>query len=103
MLAAVAAVRAATGLPVGVTTGIWTVHGDVVRRLDLVAGWTGVAEDRERRTTDGTAEHGFLQLLCLLEQVDGVKRVGHLDQFLLLLGREDFGQEQPLQGVFAES
>jgi uncharacterized protein (DUF849 family) len=41
VLAAVAAVRAATGLPVGVTTGIWTVDGDVRRRLDLVAGWTG--------------------------------------------------------------
>ncbi|HEY0932138.1 MAG TPA: 3-keto-5-aminohexanoate cleavage protein [Trebonia sp.] len=41
VLSAVAAVRAATGLPVGVTTGIWTVQGDVRRRLDLVAGWTG--------------------------------------------------------------
>ena len=41
MLAAVAATRAATGLPVGVTTGIWTVDGDVARRLDLVAQWTG--------------------------------------------------------------
>jgi uncharacterized protein (DUF849 family) len=41
VLAAVAAVRAATGLPVGVTTGIWTVGGDVRRRLDLVAGWAG--------------------------------------------------------------
>jgi uncharacterized protein (DUF849 family) len=41
VLAAVAAVRAATGLPVGVTTGIWTVAGDVARRLALVAGWTG--------------------------------------------------------------
>jgi uncharacterized protein (DUF849 family) len=41
VLAAVAAVRAASGLPVGVTTGIWTVDGDVQRRLDLVAGWTG--------------------------------------------------------------
>jgi uncharacterized protein (DUF849 family) len=41
VLAAVAAVRAATGLPVGVTTGIWTVDGDVERRLALVAGWTG--------------------------------------------------------------
>jgi uncharacterized protein (DUF849 family) len=41
VLAAVAAVRAATGLPVGVTTGIWTVQGDVGRRLGLVAGWTG--------------------------------------------------------------
>jgi uncharacterized protein (DUF849 family) len=41
VLAAVAAVRGATGLPVGVTTGIWTVHGDIGRRLDLVGGWTG--------------------------------------------------------------
>jgi uncharacterized protein (DUF849 family) len=46
-----AAIRAATGLPVGVTTGIWTVSGDTAsaaavsgataRRLALVAGWTG--------------------------------------------------------------
>jgi uncharacterized protein (DUF849 family) len=41
VLAAVAAVRAATGLPVGVTTGIWTVDGDVQRRLELVSGWSG--------------------------------------------------------------
>ena len=41
MLAAVAAVRAATGLPVGVTTGIWTVDGDAGRRMSLVADWTG--------------------------------------------------------------
>jgi uncharacterized protein (DUF849 family) len=44
VLAAVAAVRSATGLPVGVTTGIWTVAGDTRRRLDLVAGWTGPAK-----------------------------------------------------------
>jgi uncharacterized protein (DUF849 family) len=42
VLAAVAAVRAATGLPVGVTTGIWAVDGDTGRRMSLVAGWTGV-------------------------------------------------------------
>jgi uncharacterized protein (DUF849 family) len=41
VLAAVAATRDATGLPVGVTTGIWTVDGDVARRLDLVGRWTG--------------------------------------------------------------
>lgn len=41
VLAAVAAVRAATGLPVGVTTGIWAVDGDVGRRMSLVADWTG--------------------------------------------------------------
>ena len=41
VLAAVAAVRTATGLPVGVTTGIWAVDGDVQRRMSLVAGWSG--------------------------------------------------------------
>jgi uncharacterized protein (DUF849 family) len=41
VLAAVAAVRAATGLPIGVTTGIWAVNGDVKRRLELVARWAG--------------------------------------------------------------
>lgn len=41
VLPAVAAIRAATGLPVGVTTGIWTVSGDVSRRLAHVAGWAG--------------------------------------------------------------
>ena len=41
VLAAVAAVRDATGLPVGVTTGIWTVDGDADRRMSLVADWTG--------------------------------------------------------------
>jgi uncharacterized protein (DUF849 family) len=41
VLAAVAAVRAATGLPVGVTTGIWAVDGDTERRMSLVSGWTG--------------------------------------------------------------
>ncbi len=41
VLAAVTAVRAATGLPVGVTTGIWTVDGDAARRMSLVARWSG--------------------------------------------------------------
>jgi uncharacterized protein (DUF849 family) len=41
VLAAVAAVRTATGLPVGVTTGIWAVDGDVRRRMSLVADWAG--------------------------------------------------------------
>lgn len=41
VLAAVAAVREATGLPVGVTTGIWTVDGEPGRRLALVADWSG--------------------------------------------------------------
>jgi hypothetical protein len=41
VLPAVAATRAATGLPVGVTTGIWAVSGDADLRLSLIAGWTG--------------------------------------------------------------
>jgi uncharacterized protein (DUF849 family) len=41
VLGAVTAVRAATGLPVGVTTGIWTVDGDAARRMSLVADWAG--------------------------------------------------------------
>ena len=41
VLAAVAAVRTATGLPVGVTTGMWAVDGDVGRRMSLVADWSG--------------------------------------------------------------
>ncbi|MGA8466828.1 MAG: 3-keto-5-aminohexanoate cleavage protein, partial [Trebonia sp.] len=41
VLAAVAAVRAASGLPAGVTTGIWTVDGDTARRMSLVERWTG--------------------------------------------------------------
>jgi uncharacterized protein (DUF849 family) len=41
VLPAVAAIRAATGLPVGVTTGIWAVHGDAGLRLSLVSGWRG--------------------------------------------------------------
>jgi uncharacterized protein (DUF849 family) len=41
VLPAVAAVRASTGLPVGVTTGIWTVDADPGRRLALVSEWKG--------------------------------------------------------------
>lgn len=41
VLAAVGAVRDATGLPVGVTTGIWAVDGEPGRRLALVAEWAG--------------------------------------------------------------
>ena len=41
VLAAVAAVRGATGLPVGVTSGIWAVDGEPGRRLALVEDWGG--------------------------------------------------------------
>ena len=63
-LTAVAAVRAATGLPVGVTTGIWTVDGDVSRRLALVAGWTG--PDRPDYASINMNEPGIDELADLL-------------------------------------
>ena len=64
VLASVAAVRAATGLPVGVTTGIWTVAGDVPRRLELVAGWTGA--DRPDYASINMNEPGIEALADLL-------------------------------------
>jgi uncharacterized protein (DUF849 family) len=64
VLAAVAAVRAATGLPVGVTTGIWTVDGDVDRRLDLVARWAG--PDRPDYASINMNEPGTEDLADLL-------------------------------------
>lgn len=64
MLAAVAAVRAATGLPVGVTTGIWTVDGNAARRLDLVACWTG--PDRPDYASINMNEPGTGELADLL-------------------------------------
>jgi uncharacterized protein (DUF849 family) len=64
VLAAVAAVRGATGLPVGVTTGIWTVQGDVRRRLDLVAGWTG--PERPDYASINMNEPGIEELADLL-------------------------------------
>jgi uncharacterized protein (DUF849 family) len=64
VLAAVAAVRGATGLPVGVTTGIWTVDGDVKRRLALVQRWTG--EDRPDYASINMNEPGIEELADLL-------------------------------------
>ena len=64
VLAAVAATRAATGLPVGVTTGIWTVDGDVARRLSLVARWAGV--DRPDYASINVNEPGTEGLADLL-------------------------------------
>ncbi len=64
VLASVAAVRAAAGLPVGVTTGIWTVDGDVRRRLELVAGWTGA--DRPDYASINMNEPGIEALADLL-------------------------------------
>ena len=64
VLASVAAVRAATGLPVGVTTGIWTVDGNESRRLELVAGWTGT--DRPDYASINMNEPGIEALADLL-------------------------------------
>jgi len=64
VLAAVAATRAATGLPVGVTTGIWTVDGDVALRLSLVARWTG--PDRPDYASINMNEPGTGELADLL-------------------------------------
>ena len=64
VLAAVAAVRGATGLPVGVTTGIWTVDGDVQRRLALVKRWTG--QDRPDYASINMNEPGIEELADLL-------------------------------------
>jgi uncharacterized protein (DUF849 family) len=42
VFAAVRAVRAAVpGVPVGVTTGLWAVDGDAMRRMGLVTHWVG--------------------------------------------------------------
>jgi uncharacterized protein (DUF849 family) len=64
VLPAVAAIRTATGLPVGVTTGIWTVSGDVSRRLALVAGWTG--PDKPDFASINVSEPGIDDLADLL-------------------------------------
>ena len=64
VLAAVAAVRAASGLPVGVTTGIWTVDGDTSRRMSLVGQWTG--QDRPDFASINMNEPGTDALADLL-------------------------------------
>jgi uncharacterized protein (DUF849 family) len=64
VLSAVAAVRGATGLPVGVTTGIWTVQGDAGRRLALVERWTG--PDRPDYASINMNEPGIEDLADLL-------------------------------------
>ena len=83
VLPAVAAIRAAAGLPVGVTTGIWTVSGDVDLRLSLVAGWTG--PDKPDFASINVNEPGIDDLAGLLidalgiEVEAGVWTVGDVD------------------------
>jgi uncharacterized protein (DUF849 family) len=70
VLPAVAAIRAASGLPVGVTTGIWTVSGDVSRRLALVGGWTG--PDKPDFASINVNEPGIDDLADLLTRELGI-------------------------------
>ena len=57
VFAAVRTIRAAVpGAPVGVTTGLWAVGGDPMRRLALVASWVGA--DRPDFATVNLSEPG---------------------------------------------
>lgn len=68
VLAAVTAVRAAVpGVPVGVTTGLWAVGGDALRRLSLVSGWTG--SGKPDFASVNLSEPGAVQLARLLGEL----------------------------------
>ena len=92
VLAAVRAVHAAVpDVPVGVTTGIWAVAGDPVRRMELVAGWTG--DDRPDFASVNVSEPGAGELAARLSELGipveaGVWTPGDAD----LLAASDFGR-----------
>lgn len=68
VLAAVRAIRAAVpAVPVGVTTGIWTVAGDPARRLELVSGWRG--NDGPDFASINLSERGTEELAALLGEL----------------------------------
>jgi uncharacterized protein (DUF849 family) len=68
VFAAVRAVRAAVpGVPVGVTTGLWAVGGDAMRRMALVASWAGV--DRPDFASVNLSEPGPDALAAALSNV----------------------------------
>jgi uncharacterized protein (DUF849 family) len=68
VLAAVRAIRAAVpGVPIGVTTGLWTVDGDPIRRLALVADWFG--EDRPDFASVNVSEPGADALAARLTEL----------------------------------
>lgn len=91
VLAAVAAVRAATGLPAGVTTGIWTVDGDVARRLSLVADWSG--PDRPDYASINVNEPGTENLADLLTSLGiGIEAGVWTAQDARLLAASTFGR-----------
>ena len=90
VLAAVAAVRGMTGLPVGVTTGIWTVDGDAARRMSLVARWTG--RDRPDFASVNMNEPGSNALADLLTSLKIVIEAGVWTvEDARLLGASTFG------------
>jgi uncharacterized protein (DUF849 family) len=91
VLAAVAAVRGATGLPVGVTTGIWTVDGDVERRLALVRRWTG--RGRPDYASINMNEPGIEELADLLTSLDiGIEAGVWTAEDARVLGASSFGE-----------
>lgn len=91
VLAAVSAVRAATGLPVGVTTGIWTVDGDVARRMSLVAHWSG--PDRPDYASINMNEPGTGALADLLTSMGiGIEAGVWTAQDARLLAESAFGR-----------
>lgn len=85
VLPAVSAVRDATGLPVGVTSGIWTVDGESGRRLKLIEAWAG--RDRPDFMSINLNEQGIEPLADLVSSLgigieagvwtaDDVRRLG---------------------------
>jgi uncharacterized protein (DUF849 family) len=69
--AAIAAVRAAApGIPVGVSTGLWIVQGDVERRRREVSSWARLADDaRPDFASVNVGEPGFADLADVLGEV----------------------------------
>jgi uncharacterized protein (DUF849 family) len=64
VLPAIAAVRAAIPAPVGVTTGLWAVNGDVALRMALVESWSG--SDLPDFASVNFSEPGAPELAALL-------------------------------------
>ena len=69
--AAVKAIRdACPGIPIGLTTGLWTVAGDHARRMELIAAW----EELPDFASVNMSEEGFDELCdFLLERGIGVE------------------------------
>lgn len=63
--AAVAAIRAATATPVGVSTGLWITGGDAAARHERIARWAGL-DDRPDFASVNVGEDGYDRLVALL-------------------------------------